>query len=152
MNKDKSVQGFALYLEFQKDESVDNRIAQIFLVPVGYDENDKLVGQRILWRVVSNVEPKKQWRSLHSLSASQTKELAENFDVKNLLNSSWGSNWVLSPFQWVKSSNYSAKKAVYIEVSKKDYTDLGNSKTPTKLIYRMNQIRSVSGLAEIGVK
>lgn len=152
MNKDKSVQGFALYLEFQKPESSDNRTAQILVIPTGYDENDKLVGQRILWRVVSNVEPKKQWRSIHSMSANQTKELAENLDVNNVMKSSWGSNWIVSPFQWTKSSGYSPKKAVYIEVSKKDYTDLGNSKTPTKLIYRMNQIRSASGLAEIGVK
>ena len=152
MNKDKSVQGFALYLEFQKPESSDNRIAQILVIPTGYDENDKLVGQRILWRVVSNVEPKKQWRSIHSMSANQTKELAENLDVNNVMKSSWGSSWIVSPFQWTKSSGYSPKKVVYIEVSKKDYTDLGNSKTPTKLIYRMNQIRSASGLAEIGVK
>lgn len=152
MEKGKSVQGFALYLEFSKEESRDNRMAQILVVPAGYNEDDKFVGQRILWRVVSNVEPKKQWRFLHSMSGNQEKEVSENLSAESLMKNTWKGNWLVSPFHWVKSAGYKAQKAVHIEISKKDFTDLGNSKTPTKLIYRMNQIRSASGLAEIGVK
>jgi hypothetical protein len=135
MRKDKMVQGFALYLEFDKEPSSNNVKSQILIIPAGYNEDDILSRQTILWRVVSDIEPKKQWRTLHSPSITGLETKTQ------LVESTWNSSWLFSPFRWL-TSEYKTKSAFFIEVSKKDYTDLIQNKTPTKLIYRMNQIRT----------
>jgi hypothetical protein len=157
MDKEKSIQGFSLYVEYQKSVSSDDtRYVQVLVIPTGYDESGNLVPQSVMWRVVSNSAPKKQWKLLHSVSTHTSSgsfdEFAKDLSRGNMMNRLWESRWVLQPFTWAKSNSYSLVKSVILETSKKDMTDVRASKTPTKLIYRLNQSRTAVGLSDIGVK
>jgi hypothetical protein len=43
-------------------------------------------------------------------------------------------------------------KPMFVEVSKKDLTDVSTGKTPTKVIYRIGQTRSAQGFPELFAK
>lgn len=157
MDKEKSIQGFSLYVEYQKGSStVDTRYVQVLVIPTGYDESGNLVPQSVMWRVVSNSAPKKQWKLLHSVSNNVSSgsytDFAKDISRGNLMNQLWRSNWIIQPFTWAKENSYTLVKSVILETSKKDMTDVRASKTPTKLIYRLNQSRTAVGLSDIGVK
>lgn len=157
MDKEKSIQGFSLYVEYQKSVSSDDtRYVQVLVIPTGYDESGNLVPQSVMWRVVSNSAPKKQWRLLHAVSthtgSGSYEDFAKDISRGNLISKLWESRWVIQPFTWAKDNSYTLVKSVILETSKKDMTDVRASKTPTKLIYRLNQSRTAVGLSDIGVK
>lgn len=139
----KPVQGIAVYAEFQKPGGAT---MMMMVTPDGHDSEGKRVAASIYRRVVTPSTPRRQWRhsslGLTALEFTGTSvpswkkdEFSEDrlriarslFD--GLLNGGW--NLVGQP--------------IYVEVSKKDLDDVNARKTPTKLIYRVNQSRTALG-------
>ncbi len=144
----RDVQGIALYVEFRKPGAM----LQLFLTPDGYTTDGKEVPATLWRRVLTPSTPKKQWRNSglswrpvadlngEALPNEKKEEFAEKrmsfatqlFD--SLLNGGWSM----------------MKEPLLIETSKKDLDDVKMSKTPNKLLYRINQTRDAQGFpAEI---
>lgn len=137
LDKEKDVQGIALYAQFHKPGAM----TQLMVTPDGYDESGNKVYASLYRRVVTTDSPKKQWRSSFIRSAdadgvdfedgAQRADFAEkrlNFATQ-LFDSLLNGKWELH------------KDPIYLEVSKKDLSDIRDSKTPNKLLYRVNQSR-----------
>jgi hypothetical protein len=137
LEKEKDVQGIALYAQFHKPGAM----TQLLITPDGYDESGEKVFASLYRRIVTSTSPKKQWRS----STVRSGELTEldfekeddraRFAEKRL-------NFAVQLFDSLLSGKWELhKEPIYLEVSKKDLTDIKVAKTPTKLIYRINQSR-----------
>jgi hypothetical protein len=137
LEKEKDVQGIALYAQFHKPGAM----TQLLITPDGYDESGEKVFSSLYRRIVTTTSPKKQWRS----STVRSGELTEldfekeddraKFAEKRL-------SFAVQLFDSLLSGKWELhKEPIYLEVSKKDLTDIKVAKTPTKLIYRINQSR-----------
>lgn len=141
MDKDKDVQGVGIYAEFAKPNST----TQIIISPEGYDNAGRLIGLSIVRRVVTSVTPKKPWRFSILPDASVAEVLEEEKDGfcrERLATPSTLFDQILAG-DWTMVGS-----PILLEVSKKDLDDIGVKKTPTKLIYRINQSRSALGFPE----
>jgi len=146
LDKDKPVQGYVVYSEFRQGGST----LQMFFTPDGFTTDGRFVGMKIHRRVVSSITPKKQWK----ISSAPDREVRKfvvdgepnTFDADfadtrlgfchSLLNSMMGGSWEM------------VKHPIVVEASKKDMDDLLALKTPTKIIYRINQTREAAGFPE----
>ena len=146
LEKEKDVQGIALYAQFHKPGAM----TQLLITPDGYDESGEKVFASLYRRIVTTTSPKKQWRSstirsgeLSDLDFEKADDRAR-FAEKRL-------SFAVQLFDSLLSGKWELhKEPIYLEVSKKDLTDIKVAKTPTKLIYRINQSREVLGfVAEI---
>lgn len=137
INKEKDVQGIALYAQFHKPGAM----FQVLVTPDGYNEDGDSVKSTLYRRVITLDSPKKQWRSStvrngdfagvdfeNSWSRSRLAETRMNFATQ-LFDSLLAGKWELH------------KESIFLEVSKKDLTDVSAVRTPTKLMYRINQSR-----------
>jgi hypothetical protein len=137
LEKDKDVQGIALYAQFHKPGAM----TQLLITPDGYDESGERVFASLYRRIITLTSPKKQWRSstvrsgeLSGLDFEKEDDRAK-FAEKRL-------NFAVQLFDSLLSGKWELhKEPIYLEVSKKDLTDIQVAKTPTKLIYRINQSR-----------
>lgn len=141
LDKEKDVQGIALYAQFHKPGAM----TQLLVTPDGYDETGEKVYSSLYRRIVTTDTPKKQWRSSTIRSADDVDydfEKADDrasFAEKRL-------NFATQLFDSLLSGKWELhKEPIYLEVSKKDLTDIRAVKTPTKLIYRINQSREALG-------
>lgn len=137
IDKEKDVQGIALYAQFHKPGAM----CQIIVTPDGYDESGELIPSSLYRRVVTTYSPKKQWRS----STVRTGEVV-NIDFENADHRAWVAEQRLGfagqLFDSILSGKWETHKdPIFLEVSKKDLTDIRVGKTPTKLMYRINQSR-----------
>lgn len=148
LDKTRDVQGIALYAEFRKPGAM----LQLFITPDGYALDDKEVPATLWRRVLTPATPKKQWRN-SSISMKALTELngealpnekREEFTERRM-------SFATQLFDSLKSGGWSlTKDALFIETSKKDLEDVKQSKTPNKLLYRINQTRDAQGFpAEI---
>jgi len=135
-----------MYAEFRRNDST----LQMLLTPDGYTETGVFVDAALYRRVVSTDSPKKQWRNsfLRSLSSSD-KDITLDTDVAKDISMdarmSFAVGWLdsLAGGGWVI-----VKEPLLIEASKKDMTDIRNSVTPKKMLYRMTQSRTALGYPE----
>lgn len=141
LNKESDVQGIALYAQFHKPGAM----TQLIITPDGYAENGDKVMASIYRRVVTTDSPKKQWRSSYIRSADaegvdfEAGEERVAFAEKRL-------NFATQLFDALLSGKWKLhKEPIYLETSKKDLSDIKESKTPTKLLYRVNQSREAMG-------
>jgi hypothetical protein len=137
LEKEKDVQGVAIYAQFHKPGAM----SQIIVTPDGYNESGDLVPGALYRRVVTTYSPKKQWRS----STIRSGEVV-NIDFENADHRAWVAEQRLSfagqLFDSLLSGKWEVHKdPIFLEVSKKDLTDIYAGKTPTKLMYRINQSR-----------
>ena len=137
LDKEKDVQGVALYAQFHKPGAM----TQLIITPDGYDEQGEKVLASLYRRVVTHESPKKQWRSSFIRTTSATdvdfEEGAQraSFAEKRL-------SFATQLFDSLLNGKWELHKdPIYLEVSKKDLTDIREAKTPTKLLYRVNQSR-----------
>lgn len=148
LDKNRDVQGIALYAEFRKPGAM----LQMIVTPDGYALDDKEVPATLWRRVLTPATPKKQWRN-SSLSWRAVGDLngeplptekKEEFAEKRL-------SFATQLFDSLKSGGWSlTKEPLFIETSKKDLEDVKMGKTPNKLLYRINQTRDSQGFpAEI---
>jgi hypothetical protein len=147
------IQGFAVYFEVARGS---NTVVQFLLTPDGFNTADDFVGARMYYRQLSSAQPRKQWQgytlekdtilklltdtdvSIDLVSASET--FTENRlekTVGNLISRlSYDNNWRIT------------YKPLVVEVSKKDLSDISSWKTPTKVIYRVQQVKKAVGYPE----
>ena len=144
----KDVQGIALYAEFRKPGAM----MQILITPDGYANDGKEVPASLYRRVTTPLTPKKQWRS-SNLSwraiADLNGEALANDAKEKFAETRMG--FATQLFDGIKNGGWTlTKDTIFIETSKKDLDDVKLSKTPNKLMYRINQTRDALGFpAEI---
>jgi hypothetical protein len=144
----KDVQGIALYAEFRKPGAM----MQILITPDGYANDGKEVPASLYRRVTTPLTPKKQWRSSNlswrAVSDLNGEALAndkkENFAETRM-------SFATQLFDGIKNGGWIlTNETLFIETSKKDLDDVKLSKTPNKMLYRINQTRTALGFpAEI---
>lgn len=137
LEKEKDVQGIALYAQFHKPGAM----TQLLITPDGYDEIGEKVYASLYRRIVTTTSPKKQWRSSAIRSADvegydfEVSHDRARFAEKRL-------SFAVQLFDSLLSGKWELhKEPIYLEVSKKDLTDIKVARTPSKLIYRINQSR-----------
>jgi hypothetical protein len=144
----KDVQGIALYAEFRKPGAM----MQILITPDGYANDGKEVPASLYRRVTTPLTPKKQWRSsnLSWRAVSDLNGEALANDAKEKFTETRMS-FAIQLFDGIKNGGWTlTKDTLFIETSKKDLDDVKLSKTPNKLMYRINQTRDALGFpAEI---
>jgi hypothetical protein len=148
-----TIQGFAVYFEVARGS---NTVVQFLLTPDGFNTADDFVGARMYYRQLSSTQPRKQWQGYTlekdtvlkllagtelSISSMPTSEdFTENRldkTIGNLIKRlHYDNNWRIT------------YKPLVVEVSKKDLSDISSWKTPTKVIYRVQQVKKAVGFPE----
>lgn len=150
LDKDKPVQGYVIYAEFQRAGAT----RQIFFTPDGYTTLGRFVPMRAHYRTVSEAWPRKQWKT----TISSPKDIifaldrAEAGEVEALtkLDTRWAEDRITPLVSgYLTQINTQAWEMVgsplIVEASKQDMDDIHSYKTPTKIIYRINQSRIAAG-------
>jgi hypothetical protein len=145
----KDVQGIAVYTEFVKPGAT----MQILITPDGYDSMGAEVPASLYRRVTTPDTLKKQWRD-SKMSWRQITNLdgapLENADKELFAESRL--SFATQLFDGVKNGGWIMKKEpLLIEASKKDLDDVKSSKTPNKLMYRINQTKTALGFDAVAV-
>lgn len=143
----KPVQGCALYAEFIN--TTTKSVKQIFFTPDGTDETGNHVVASYFERAISEVTPKRQWSSI-KLRSQLTHPEYTNAQVRY-----WRTRYIRDSIDRLANPDLSWAlngKPFYVEVSKKDLTDIRNGKTPTKVIYRIGQTRTANNYPELFTK
>jgi hypothetical protein len=136
LDKDKAVQGVAVYAEFARE----NATTQIIISPDGYMSEGSLVPATIIRRTITTHTPKKQWKfsrlSRMDANTSLADEAACDAYVEERM------TYAGTLFDQLLRGGWSlVKKPILVEVSRKDLDNIYLSKTPTKMIYRISQSR-----------
>jgi len=132
LDKDKEVQGVAVYAEFARE----NATTQIIVTPDGYDNDGLEVTATIIRRTITATTPKKQWKFSQLASTG-----AQEFSTKDEY-VEYRMRYATVLFDQLSRGDWKlVKKPILIEISKKDYDSIKLRKTPTKIIYRISQSR-----------
>lgn len=162
MNKDtlisNPVQGYAVYLEFgRKDKKVTE---QFLFTPDGFDINNNFVPAYLYFRYLDINTPHRRWRAyllsgrenvtkFLEIGDSLVSEQAEEF-TEERLNRTFTS--VISRFGKGTTDHRPNMEVVFspivVEVSKKDLSDISKRVTPTKILYRVQQVKKSVGFPE----
>jgi hypothetical protein len=138
---DKKVQGSALYAEFKNPYA---QVVQMFVTPDGIDEAGHFVNGVVFYRRLSATQPKKQWqiatlgRALldeHGMTTEQV--LLNRLETLEFL------------MKRIAMTSELVAKPFFVEVSKKDLADVRIRKTPTKIVYRIGQMKSSLNYPEL---
>lgn len=137
IDKEKDVQGIALYAQFHKPGAM----FQLLMTPDGYNEAEEAVRSSLYRRVVTHASPKKQWRSSNVRNGDPAGvDFEDEAHRANLAEHRMG--FATQLFDSLLTGKWELhKEPIYLEVSKKDLTDIQAGRTPTKLMYRINQSR-----------
>lgn len=146
MDVTKSVQGVALYAEFSRSGAT----TQVIVTPRGYDLDGREVGAYIIRRTVSTDNPRKQWRFSGLASGTPIMQIAAekgvSLDEAKEISCDETMRYASSLFdQIVRGDWLLAGDPLLVEVSKIDLDAIRQSKTPTKLLYRITQSRLAKG-------
>ena len=146
MDLGKSVQGVALYGEFARTGAT----TQIIVSPDGYDTEGNEVPMCIIRRTVTTSSPRKQWR-FSSLVEGDTiptlmhdkgltlEQAKERYCDERM-------RYASGLFEQIVRGDWTlVGDPILVEVSKIDLDAIRDNKTPTKLIYRINQSRTAQG-------
>jgi hypothetical protein len=131
---DKKVQGSALYAEFKNPYM---QTVQMFITPDGIDEVGNFVYGVVYYRRLSATNPKKQWQIAHLGRA-----LVDDYGVTTeqvLLSRLETLEFLMKR---VAMTSELVGKPFFVEVSKKDLADVRIRKTPTKIVYRIGQMKA----------
>jgi hypothetical protein len=141
LDNEKAVQGFALYTEFK---NAYGHIYQMFITPDGYDEMGAVIPATVYRRRLDEAHPKKQWKT--------TRLGIQMVDSDGILTEAHK----LSRLESIRTTmlrlgaSYSiVGKPFFVEVPKKDLSDIRTGKTPIKVVYRIGQTRSALNFPEM---
>jgi len=147
LDKEKKVQGVAVYAEFRKS----GQTMQLLITPDAYTNAGTLVPMALHRRVVTPITPKKQWKST-SFRNTQVKELVESGTGATLGDDSISAftdervRYGLPYFDEILSGGWTLEnKPILTEVSRHDTDDLAKGKTPNKVLYRIHISRKALG-------
>jgi hypothetical protein len=146
---DKKVQGSALYVEM-KSKMRDDAFYQFFITPDGVNEEGNFVYSKVFKRRVTSDSPKKQWR-IASLRQELIVDLPEYADIESVKDSHNTKRFdpIEATLHRLMTQYTLVGKPFFVEVSKKDLSDVGIHKTPIKVVYRIGQTRKALGFAEM---
>lgn len=149
LDKDKPVQGYVVYAEFRKD----GQTRQVFFTPDGFTTSGHFVAMRAHYRTISKDFPRKQWKTTHTdgIEIRDTLAAAERGEEYSVLKftQDWAKERVsiinryfdyMMTYDWTPIGT-----PLVVEASKHDMDDISALKTPTKIIYRINQTRTAAG-------
>lgn len=150
LDTSKEVQGIALYAEFRRSDAA----TQIILTPDGYDEEGREVASALYRRVITSYSPKKQWRNtplgwtaIRDRGGRSLEVLEKDGFVTERMKFANHLFTTLASGGWEM-----VKQPVFIEVTKKDLSDVRNYKTPSKVVYRINQSRTALSFPDLPTK
>jgi hypothetical protein len=148
-----TIQGFAVYFEIARGSST---VVQFLLTPDGFNMDNDFVGARMYYRQLSSAQPRKQWQG-YTLEKDTILKLLTDTDMsislipasedftENRLDKTIGN--LIKRLHYDNNWRITYKPLV-VEVSKKDLSDISSWKTPTKVIYRVQQVKKSVGFPE----
>jgi hypothetical protein len=139
---EKKVQGSALYVEMR---NVYGNIYQMFFTPDGTNEEGQFTPATVYKRRLSENQPKKQWRSVRL----RRELVSPNPEVNPEIHRLERLETIESVLMRLATQYTIVNKPFFVEVSKKDLTDVILGKTPIKIVYRIGQTRKALGFAEM---
>jgi hypothetical protein len=135
----KDVQGTALYLEYT---NASNATLMMLVTPDGFAEDGNQVDASLYRRIVTSYAPKRQWRTSPMRRIDLARALPKGDDFRRQRLAEERLVYVKGLFEQVTNQGWSlVKQPIIVEVSKRDLTDIAKRKTPSKVIYRINQSR-----------
>lgn len=144
LEKEKEVQGIAVYAEWTKP----NALLQVIITPDGYTESNEFVQASMYRRVITTERPKQQWRA----SALGSDKHDEHNSILPLLDTeitSYSETRMSKTTEWFDRMLVGgweiAKEPLLVEVSKKDMDDIRLGKAPAKFMYRVGLVRKALG-------
>ena len=149
LDKEKKVQGVAVYAEFRKP----GQVMQILLTPDAYNTSGSLVPMAFHRRIVTPDSPKKQWRTT-PITSKEVKVLVESTALlpdsdKDTFTEN-RMRYTTSYFDTLLTNGWVMEKTpILTEISRHDADDIGKSKTPNKVIYRIHISRKALGFPEL---
>jgi hypothetical protein len=146
LSKDKPVQGHVIYAEFRSEHG---QTRQIFFTPDGYNNAGTFVGMKAYYRVVSSGTPRKQWRTTMT-SYKDVRNAVEGVEGDlPMFDEEWANNRLMVMHRTLDALSAQGWTMVgpplVVEASKNDMDDVRGVKTPTKILYRINQSRLAAG-------
>lgn len=139
------IQGYALYTEVGREDK--SSLVQVFITPDGYTDSGQFVPARLYFRQLHSFAPKRQWKTA-SINHDEVRDLIESgktldpeqakeFAAKRLGDSFQrlftplinGVGWKL------------VHKPIVVQVSQVDMRDIAMTKTPSKIVYRIQQVK-----------
>jgi hypothetical protein len=149
LDKEKKVQGIAVYAEFRRT----GQTMQLIVTPDAYTTAGTLVPMTLVRRVVTKETPKKQWKNstlrgvdfteLHEAGVSLSDMAKAEFVERRMRHAIHFFDQILSQ-GWVIE-----QKPILVEVSRHDADDVAKGKTPNKIIYRIHISRKALGFPEL---
>ena len=149
LDKEKKVQGVAVYAEFRKP----GQIMQILVTPDAYNTLGSLVPMSFHRRIITPATPKRQWRST-SINSQEVKDLIGSNQVlpdsdKDTFTET-RLRYTTSYFDTILSNGWDMEKTpILTEISRHDADDIGKSKPPNKVLYRIHISRKALGFPEL---
>lgn len=146
MDISKSVQGVAVYGEFTRSGAT----TQIIISPDGYDNEGNEVAMNVIRRTITTTSPRKQWRFSSLVATTPIPELERDkglsLEQAKEEYCDERMRYASSLFDQIQRGDWLlAGDPILVEVSKTDLDAIRQSKTPTKLLYRINQSRTAKG-------
>lgn len=142
MDKDKDVQGVAVYAEFARH----NATTQVIITPDGFNTSGELVGLSIIRRVITTENPKKPWK-FAILEAQAPGVVLRDDELDGYCATRLVQATALLD-QLIAGGWTFAGPPVLLETSKKDLDDVAAKKSPSKLLYRVGLSRTALAYPE----
>jgi hypothetical protein len=121
----------------------------LILTPDGFTEEGRQVNATMYRRVITSYAPKRQWRSTPLIAVDLARPLPTGDQFRrNRLAEERMLTLKMTLEQIVHQGWTLVKEPVFVEVSKRDLTDVEKRKTPAKIVYRINQSRKALGFPE----
>jgi hypothetical protein len=144
-NIHKDIQGVAIYAEWSRPEN----LTQIFITPDGFNSEGHFMRARMYRRTVSISHPRKQWRSsplMHSRRNDMPPEVLDDEEKARSRYTALRIDSLESIFFRLTIGGWEMNsEPLMIEMSKKDFDDMGKDKTPNKFLYRVDQSKKAKG-------
>lgn len=147
LDKEKEVQGQALYLEFRKNFAT----IQVIITPDGYAEGDVKTNAVFFRRMLSSHQLKKRWKAYPLRATSVLQEASDaGIVLEEQIVAEAISQRALNLYDYLDSlvrGGYKLvnDKPIYVELSKEDFTSIRKGDTPTKAINRIKSARTALG-------
>jgi hypothetical protein len=149
LDKDKKVQGIAVYAEFRRA----GQTMQLIITPDAYTTVGTLVPMTLIRRVVTKDTPKKQWKNSILRGVDIAELLATGATIADTGKSEFTETRMrhaIHHFDQIVSQGWVIEqKPILVEVSRHDADDLIKGKTPNKIIYRVHISRKALGFPEL---
>lgn len=145
LDKEKKVQGIAVYAEFRRA----GQTMQLIVTPDAYTTDGNLVPMTLLRRIVTKETPKKQWKN-STLRGVNVEEQSKVEDKDRGDFAELRMRHAIHFFDQIITQGWTIQdKPILVEVSRHDADDLIKGKTPNKIIYRVHISRKALGFPEL---